>query len=173
LRAVSTQIDRRELVLGALVLLGGLAVIRSALELPTGTAADPLGPRGFPVLLGAGLAACGAALIVTSLRVAGRDAATSTVTTEDEARLPFSWRRLSGAVAVTAVYVFALVPLGALLASTGYALALLLLQGRTGRREAAVTVVAFPLFVYVLVDVLLGVPLPPGPLEPLLRQLGI
>ncbi|HUG07074.1 MAG TPA: tripartite tricarboxylate transporter TctB family protein [Candidatus Limnocylindria bacterium] len=154
-------------------MLGGLAVIRAALELPPGTATDPLGPRGFPLLLGAGLAACGAALLVTSVRVAGREAATSTVTTEDEARLPYSWRRVSGAVAATVVYILALVPLGALLASMGYALALLLLQGRTGRREAVVTVVAFPVFVYVLVGVLLGVPLPAGPLEPLLRWLRI
>jgi len=172
-RAVWTLIDRRELVLGALVLLGGLAVIGAALELPPGSATDPLGPRGFPLLLGAGLAACGAALIVASVRVAGIDAAATTVTTDDEVRLPYSWRRVGGAVAATVVYVLALVPLGALLSSMGYALALLLLQGGTGRREAAVTVVAFPLFVYVLVDVLLGVPLPPGPLEPLLRWLGI
>lgn len=172
MRAVGTLIDRRELFLGALVLLCGLAVIRAGLELPPGSETDPLGPRGFPLLLGAGLAACGAALIVASVRVTGPDAAT-TVPTDDEARRPYSWRRVSGAVAATVVYVFALVPLGALLASMGYALALLLLQGGTGRREAAVTVVAFPLFVYVLVDVLLGVPLPAGPLEPLLRRLGL
>lgn len=154
------------------MLVGGLALIRAALELPPGTATDPLGPRGFPFLLGAGLAACGAIQLLTAVRLGGRTAVTPSAI-EEETRLPFSSRRVSGAIAATAVYVFALVPLGAPLASMGYALALLLLQGRTGRREAALTVVAFPVFVYLLVGVLLGVPLPTGPLEPLLRGIRI
>jgi putative tricarboxylic transport membrane protein len=174
LRADRTLIDRREIVIGALVLLGGVAVIRASFDLPPGTATDPLGPRGFPLMLGAGLAACGVVLIVASLRVAARIAAAPAVPTpDDEIRLPYSWRQMGGAVAATVVYVFALVPLGALISSMGYALALLLLQGRPGRREAVATVVVFPLFVFLLIDTLLGVPLPAGPLEPLLRQLGM
>ncbi|MGH2378425.1 MAG: tripartite tricarboxylate transporter TctB family protein [Candidatus Limnocylindria bacterium] len=166
--------ERRDVILGGLVLLGGLAVSRAALELPAGAVNDPLGPRGFPLLLGAGLAVCGVVLAATSLRGTRPDAAVaSDVTDADEARMPYSWWRVSGAVAASLAYVLALIPLGALLASIGYAAALLVLQGRSGRREAAATAVAFPFFVYVLLDVVLGVPLPPGPLEPLIRLLGI
>jgi putative tricarboxylic transport membrane protein len=80
---------------------------------------------------------------------------------------------VSGAIAASVAYVLALIPLGALFATMAYALALLLLQGRTSRREAAAVAVAFPLFVYFLFDVVLGVPLPGGPLEPVLRRLGV
>jgi putative tricarboxylic transport membrane protein len=168
------MIERRAVVLGGLVLLGGLAVARAALELPAGTASDPLGPRGFPLLLGAGLAACGAVLAAASLRSSVPDTAVSTgVTPDDEERAPYSWPRVSGAIAASVAYVLALIPLGALFATMAYALALLLLQGRTSRREAAAVAVAFPLFVYFLFDVVLGVPLPGGPLEPVLRRLGV
>lgn len=165
--------DRRDLILGVLVMLGGLAVISAAFGLPAGTATDPLGPRGFPLLLGVGLAACGAVLAATPLRWARPDTEPMEVTAHDDARAPFSWPRVGGAVAASLAFVFALVPLGALLTSIGYALALLLLQGRTGRREAAATAIAFPLLVYLLLDAVLGVPLPAGPLEPLVRALGI
>lgn len=172
--AAMARLSRPDVVLGLLLLVGGLALIRASFGLPAGTPTDPLGPRGFPLLLGLGLAGCGIALAVASLRTFGKETPAGGATEVDaEIRAPYSWPRLGGAVAASAAYVVLLVPLGALFATIAYALALLLIQGPAGRREAAATAVGFPLVVYVLFDVLLGIPLPAGPLEPLLRRLGI
>lgn len=164
--------DRQDVVLGALVSLGGLALTRAALELPAGTVNDPLGPRGLPLLLGIGFAVSGAVLAATALGAAPRGT-DSTEVSADDARAPYSWRRVSGAVAASIAYVLVFVPLGALLATIGYAIALLRLQGRTTRREVAAVAIAFPLGVYLLFDVVLSVPLPAGLLEPLFRLLRL
>ncbi|MGH2450753.1 MAG: tripartite tricarboxylate transporter TctB family protein [Candidatus Limnocylindria bacterium] len=166
---------RRDAVVGLVLALAGLAVLRASIELPAGTPGDPLGPRGFPLLLGAGLAACGLVLLAAPLTARWRRPAPTLAETlaDEEERAPLSWPRAVAAVGATAVYLAALVPLGALLATVAYALALLLIQGGVGRRAIAATAVAFPLVLILLFGVALGIPLPAGPLEPLFLRLGL
>ncbi|HUG56256.1 MAG TPA: tripartite tricarboxylate transporter TctB family protein [Candidatus Limnocylindrales bacterium] len=166
---------RRDAVVGLVLTVAGLAVLRASIELPAGTPGDPLGPRGFPLLLGAGMAACGLVLLAAPLAARWRRPAPALaeVVVDDEERAPLSWPRAAATVAATAAYLAALVPLGALFATVLYALALLLIQGGVGWRGIAATAVAFPLLLILLFGVALGIPLPAGPLEPLFLRLGL
>jgi putative tricarboxylic transport membrane protein len=150
----------------ALVLVGlGLGVLALAFQLPPATAADPVGPRGFPALLGLVILACGVALGVLRRRAPTADAP------EDaEARGVLAPRPLLGAIGLTAAYLAVLEPAGYLLATPPYLAALLLVQrGRVTPRAFVLTVLGVPAVLYALFAVAMRVPLPPGPLEPLLR----
>jgi putative tricarboxylic transport membrane protein len=149
-----------------LVLVGlGLGVLVLAFQLPPATTADPVGPRGFPALLGLVILACGVALGVTARR-----APAAGVSDEDaEARGALAPRSLFGAIGLTAAYLAVLEPAGYLLATPPYLGALLLVQGRVTPRAFVLTVLGVPAVLYALFAVAMRVPLPPGPLEPLLR----
>jgi putative tricarboxylic transport membrane protein len=149
-------------VLGALVAAFGLVVLAAALRLPGPTPADPVGPRGFPALLGLVLAGAGLGLAL----VPGPPP-------DDAAgRGRLAVRPLLAAIGLTAGYLAVLEPAGYLLATPPYLAGLLLAQDRKGRvsaRAFALTVLGLPLVLYVFFAVAMRVPLPPGPLEPFLR----
>ena len=136
----------------------GLGLLALTVGLPAATAADPVGPRGFPGLLGLVILACGVAL---ALAPRGEpDAA------ERGALAP---RPLLGAIALTALYLAILEPAGYLLATPPYLAGLLLVQGRVPARTFLLTALGVPAVLYALFAVAMRVPLPLGPLEPLLR----
>jgi putative tricarboxylic transport membrane protein len=150
----------------ALVLIGlGLGVLVLAFGLPAATTADPVGPRGFPALLGIVVLACGVALAVAPHVGSGGGAPRENT----EARGALAPRPLFGAIALTAAYLAMLEPAGYLLATPPYLAALLLVQGRVAPRAFVLTVLGVPAVLYVLFAVAMRVPLPSGPLEPLLR----
>jgi putative tricarboxylic transport membrane protein len=150
----------------ALVLVGlGLGVLALAFQLPQATAADPVGPRGFPALLGLVMLACGVALGVLPQRAPTADAPEGVA----EARGALAPRPLFGAIGLTAAYLAVLEPVGYLLATPPYLAGLLLVQGRVAPRPFVLTVLGIPLVLYALFAVAMRVPLPPGPLEPFLR----
>ncbi len=162
MRADPVWVDRAV----ALVLVGlGLGVLVLAFGLPPATAADPVGPRGFPALLGLVMLACGVALGVAP----GRARSAIAPEGDAEARGALALRPLFGAIGLTAAYLAVLEPAGYLLATPPYLAALLLIQGRVAPRAFVLTVVGVPAVLYVLFAVAMRVPLPPGPLEPLLR----
>jgi hypothetical protein len=78
-------------------------------------------------------------------------------------------RPLLGAIALTALYLAVLVPAGYLLATPPYLAGLLLVQGRVTARTLLLTALGLPAVLYALFAVVMRVPLPVGPLEPLLR----
>ena len=124
-----------------------------------------MGPRGFPALLGLVVLACGVALASRAGRGSGGGAPEG----DAEARGALALRPLFGAIALTAAYLAVLEPAGYLLATPPYLAALLLVQGRVTPRAFVLTVLGVPAVLYVLFAVAMRVPLPPGPLEPLLR----
>jgi putative tricarboxylic transport membrane protein len=136
----------------------GLGLLALTFGLPAATAADPVGPRGFPGLLGLVILACGVALALVPR--AEPDAA------ERGALAP---RPLLGAIALTALYLAILEPVGYLLATPPYLAGLLLVQGRVPARTLLLTALGVPAVLYALFAVAMRVPLPMGPLEPLLR----
>jgi putative tricarboxylic transport membrane protein len=158
----SARIQR---AVSAVLVCFGLGVLGLALRLPPATAADPVGPRGFPALLGLVILACGVALGVLRRRAPTADAP------EDaEARGVLAPRPLLGAIGLTAAYLAVLEPAGYLLATPLYLAALLLVQhGRVTPRAFVLTTIGVPAVLYLLFAVAMRVPLPPGPLEPLLQ----
>jgi putative tricarboxylic transport membrane protein len=166
----STQATRRDLVVGAVLVLVGLAVIGLALRVEPGVQTDPLGPGAFPLALGAGIAICGfllGASVVLGDRWTG-SAAVFVESADDDAsegELLSPWR-LVGAIGLTAAYLIAFERLGYLLATPAYVVALLLLQpGSRGRAfltaPVFVTVALYAAFRFGLL-----IPVPGGILEP-------
>ena len=124
-----------------------------------------MGPRGFPVLLALVILACGVALGVAPERPSSAGAPDG----EAEERGALAPRPLLGAIGLTGAYLAVLEPAGYLLATPPYLAALLLVQGRVTTRAFVLTVLGLPVALYILFAVVMRVPLPPGPLEPLLR----
>jgi putative tricarboxylic transport membrane protein len=158
------RVDR---VLGGVLACFGLGVIALAARLPAATAADPVGPRGFPTLLGLVILSCGVGLAIGSRTAPPADAAPPDDVEPRGAPAP---RPLLGAIGFTALYLAVLEPAGYLLATPPYLAALLLVQGRrVTARAFLLTVFALPAALYALFAVAMRVPLPTGPLEPFLR----
>jgi putative tricarboxylic transport membrane protein len=152
-------------VLAAVLVCVGLGVVTLAFQLPAATAADPVGPRGFPALLGVVMLACGVGLAIEpwfSWLGGGAPG-------DEETRGALAVRPLLGAIGLTGLYLAVLEPAGYLLATPAYLGALLLVQGRVTARAFVLTAVGLPAALYLLFAVAMRVPLPTGPLEPLLR----
>jgi putative tricarboxylic transport membrane protein len=157
-RLGSARVDR---IVGAVLVCSGLGVLALTIGLAAATAVDPVGPRGFPALLGLVLLACGAALVL------GRHGAPADA--DAEARGTLAAGPLLGAIGLTALYLTVLEPAGYLLATPLYLAALLLVQGGVTARAFVLTVLGLPAALYLLFAVAMRVPLPTGPLEPFLR----
>ena len=160
-----------DLVLGGLLLAFGLVVVLAAAQLKAGSTTDPLGPRGFPLLLGLGFLGAGAGLLVKTVLTARRpaDSVDALLDLEDEeddgpANRP---RLVLGASAVVA-YVLLLPYAGFLLTTAVFLAAMIRLQGGARPRAFVAMVVGFPTAVWLLFAVVLNVPLPSGVFDPLL-----
>lgn len=153
----------------------GLYIVSVARRIPLGVATDPLGPRFFPIALGALIALCGV-LLASGLVLArgrARPGATGAGSDPDDDTVgTFSVSRLVAAIVLTALYLAAFEPLGYLLATPLYVLAVMLLH----RGSAPSTLVLTPLVVTVVLYAVfkygLLIPVPDGILEPLLRRGG-
>jgi putative tricarboxylic transport membrane protein len=162
---VEPDSPRVQRAVSAVLVCFGLSVLALAIQLPAATAADPVGPRGFPALLGLVVLACGVALgVAPHVRSRG-----GVPEADTEARGALAPRPLFGAIALTAAYLAVLEPAGYLLATPLYLAGLLLVQGRVTPRAFVLTALGVPAVLYALFAVAMRVPLPPGPLEPLLR----
>jgi putative tricarboxylic transport membrane protein len=168
--------QRLDIVLAGVLVLLGAGVLYAAAGFAAGTEADPLGPRGFPTVLGVGFIGCGIALLAKSLLSSSRQhdesAETDPVAGPDDhddsaERGSVQRKRLVLTCAAIAVYVVALSLAGFLLTTPVFVAALIMVQGGVRRVAFATTVVAFPIAVYLLFTVLLDVELPVGVFDPL------
>lgn len=138
-------IDR---IVGAICVALGLAAAWHALTLEVAFAADPVGPRLFPAIVGGVLALSGALLIIKP----------GAVTIEIGA-----WRRAGAVLAACLVYPLLLQPIGFILATSCLCfVAALAFQARPV--PAAISAVGTAVVFFVLLDRLLDLPLPRGPL---------
>ncbi|HEY7139023.1 MAG TPA: tripartite tricarboxylate transporter TctB family protein [Methylomirabilota bacterium] len=161
---------RRDVAVGGVLILIGIAVIGLALQVEPGVQTDALGPRAFPLALGAAIAACGI-LLAVSATLGDRWTASAAVfsesadddATEGELRSPW---RLVGAVAATATYLVAFERLGYLLATPAYVVAILLLQAGVRARVLLTAPLLVTLALYAAFRFGLLIPVPAGLLEP-------
>lgn len=165
-RASGTREARVGLPIGVVLLLFAAWVLAAAMQLPAGASQDPLGPRGFPLLLGIGLALSGATVLVGAL------AARSSGAAESEEAGPFSPIRFAGAIALSGAYVAALEPAGFLVATPLYMAGLAVLHGGVPPLRVLIASAGLTLALFALLSLLLGVSLPPGVLEGALRRGG-
>jgi putative tricarboxylic transport membrane protein len=152
-------VARADHVTGAILAVGGLAVTAWAWQLPGGTAQDPIGPRGFPALLGLGLAACGLALLAVRARPGESPSAAAPSGGTGAAA------RLIGAVVLVGLYVRLLEPLGYPVATPLFLAAALGLQGGVPLRALLGSSLGLPAALYLFFAGIMKIPLPLGLLE--------
>ena len=134
-------------------------------QIPRGFRTDPLGPAAVPAMLAATIAVLAVGLVLT--RAFGMRWLMPSSVGEDEgfaeADGRFSALRLYGLMALSFAYLFAMEPLGYVIASLAYGLAMLVLLGvREPVRLLGIPIV-FVAALYALFSLLLKVPLPQGP----------
>ena len=147
-------------------------VIALSREILPGVQTDPLGPRFFPIALGAGIVLCGLLLAATELLFRGESPVAGLLSDADaegeKDAGPFSPARLVGAIAVTALYIAGFGTLGFLLATPPYIVAILLIHGGASRRALLIAPFVVTIALYATFHFGLLIPVPDGPLEGLL-----
>ena len=146
-----------DVLTGAVVVAAATAYFVGATTISTTLSEDVLGPRAFPQLVAVLAAVLGAVLVVNAIQ---HDRSSCDDEHDPGAATP--WRAYV-AMALYGAYVWALVPLGYLISTVVFALAMLLVLGMRGRARAPLIAVALTAGLF-LAFRLLNVPLPPGPL---------
>jgi putative tricarboxylic transport membrane protein len=160
---------RPDVAVAAVLVVLGIAVIGLGLQVPPGVQTDPLGPRAFPVGLGAAIAACGL-LLGAGAMLGDRWSTSAPVFVESadddasEGGMLSPWR-LAGAIVATAAYLVAFERLGYLLATPGYVLVILFLQPGIRGRALLTAPVLVAVTLYAAFRFGLLIPLPDGILE--------
>jgi putative tricarboxylic transport membrane protein len=165
-------VSGREFALAAFLVASGGVVIALSMEIAPGVQTDPLGPRFFPLALGAGIALCGLLLAAAEILFRGEPSVPGPLSDAgpegEEDAGPFSSARFVGAIGATALYVAAFDPLGYLLATPPYIAAILLIHGGTRTRALLITPFVVTIALYVTFRFGLLIPVPDGPLEGIL-----
>lgn len=142
--AGGTLLDR---IAGLAFVIIGVGAILHARSLSVAFAADPVGPKVFPIIVGAIMVVSGAVIAIKPSRVeweAGR------------------WQRVVIVAIASLIYPELLVPLGFVAASI--LLMIVIARALDGTWLASVvSSVVTAVVIYFLIDTLLGLPLPAGP----------
>lgn len=132
-----------------------------AAAIPVLNIGDPLGPRAFPTLIAVGMG-LSALLLLGEIWRARRRAAPSAPA---QSQPPLGGRgilTLGAVVALFALYILVVEPLGFVLASAAFLMVCCTLLNRRAWRVHALVAVGLPLALYGLLAKLLMVPLPAG-----------
>lgn len=145
-----------DLVVAGVILIFGVAYLAGALAInEPSTSYSAVGPRFFPVLIGVGMLLSGVWLGVQTWR---KQRAGATFADLEE----IDWRTWGAAALVLLVYIFALAPLGYVIATSVF----LFLQARVFGSKAwlrdAIVSVGISLLVYLFFNGLLRIGLPAG-----------
>jgi putative tricarboxylic transport membrane protein len=168
----SPNISPREVAIAVFLAAFGGIVIALSGKIESGVYTDPLGPRIFPYALGAGIALCGLFLGVGAFfhwQPKQGGLLSDSGGAEEVERGPFSPMRLVGAVGTTAIYVAAFEPVGYLIATPLYAVAILLIHGGAPQRTLIVAPVVITTVLYLTFRFALRIPVPSGVLERVLQ----
>jgi putative tricarboxylic transport membrane protein len=164
---------RKELASAVFLVVFGGTIMALARRIPLGVPTDPLGPRAFPLALGAGMALCGVLLAVATLAFRpqpGRTGLLADAGEEEEVEAgPFSPGRLIGAVVATSGYLAAFERLGYLLATPLYVTAIMLVHGGVRGRGLVTASLATTVLLYATFRYGLRIPIPAGILAGIIR----
>lgn len=127
-------------------------------KIPSLELGDPLGPKAFPNMLGAGLL-IGAAMLLAEIIRGRRNAAASD---GKSSKLEAHHGVVAAVAAGTAAYIVAFEPLGYVISTAAYLLVLTHFFNKGRHLMNALTGVLFALFSYLLFTKALGVNLPAG-----------
>ena len=167
-RTGGSAVGGRELVIAGALVGIGVAVVGLALRIDPGVQTDPLGPRLFPLAMGAAIGVCGLLLAVCAA-APGRWTAPAPVLAEsggdEEAPGEFSPARLMAAVILTGAYIATFEPLGYLLATPPYVASIVLIHGSAGWRALVVPPLLLTTAFYAAFRFGLLIPVPGGVLE--------
>ena len=162
----------RELILAAFLVAFGGVVVALSWEITPGVLTDALGPRFFPMALGAGIVLCGLLLAAAELLFRGEPSVAGPLSDADpegeEEAGPFSLARFVGAITATVLYIAAFEPLGYLLTTPPYVMAILLIHGGARKRALLIAPFLTTILLYVTFRFGLLIPVPDGPLEGIL-----
>lgn len=152
----------KDLILGAIAVVFGGVYMREASRIPRSALGDAVGAGGVPIVLGAIMCMCGMLLIARTLWLwrAGTfvPAAISKVFADP-------WRLFimaGGVIAMTAVYLILLDPLGYILAMMLYLTAVIHFQRVPLSARSLMVAVGGTAALWLLFDTLLGIDLPEG-----------
>jgi putative tricarboxylic transport membrane protein len=172
-----------ELLFAASPILVGLAAILGAyytIALPaTAYGYDPVGPRGFAYFVGTALVILGVILFVataTEQRANGGIGARTDRDPEeagDDMRYPASSFRAVAMMALTLAFALVINPIGYIAASVLLIVAGLVVMGSRAWRMIVIFSAVYTASTYLLFHTVLGVRLPAGAIENLLKTIGI
>jgi len=163
--ATARREDRRCATFLAVVVCVGLGYTTTALEMDWRTSSGLIGPGFFPVVLGVGIVACAGTVLARILfRLRSRPNG-PTKDAEDGGVPDSPWVvTMLALVVLMVLFVVFLQPLGAVIGSALFMLATLQVLN-PGRQVAnAVLSLMLPVGLYLLLEILLGAGLPPGPI---------
>jgi len=164
----SAGVRRQDLAIAGGLVAIGVVVVWLALQVDPGVQTDPLGPRVFPLAMGAGIGVCGLLLAVstaTSRRWMEPTPLLAESGGDEEAPGAFSPARLTAAAVLTAVYIAAFEPIGYLLATPPYVAAIALVHGGARWRGLALSPLLLTVAFYAAFRFGLLMPVPDGVLE--------
>lgn len=159
---------RADSVAGGVGFVFSLAYLAMALQIPPSPfSATLVGPRVFPIAIGAALALASLALLVKDLREApSNEGGEPEEPVEEEDDTPAqSPTRLGVAIALLFGYILLFVPLGYAISTFLFVLAITMYLDSQHWVRNLVYAILFPIIVYLVFTELLQVTLPAGPLS--------
>jgi putative tricarboxylic transport membrane protein len=154
---------RADLWLAATIIVVAAIYLRVDFALPSARIGDPLGPKAFPALVGGGLILSGLLLVLETWSKRRRLQETRVEPrSRDQRHVALV---LVGMIVWTGIYYYVFETLGYPIATPIFLLGLLSYFNRGRYVTNVLVAVCFTAAVYLLFSILLGVPLPTGPLD--------
>lgn len=169
--------DKRiDLAIAALIVAFGCFVVVEAFGIrPTGPVVDTIGPRGFPIVIGMVFMVVGSIVALDRLR-RWNDEPGVMVETDgepDEPNVPAKGYQAWTLMALLFGYALTLVPLGYLISTpllVALALATMRMRSLT---TIVITSLLYTIITFTIFDTLMGLSLPLGPVDTILREFGV
>jgi putative tricarboxylic transport membrane protein len=149
----------RDWVLAVCAVIGGLVYLYADSKLPAVRIGDPLGPKIFPAIIGAGIVLSGLLLMLETSRRRRQAAPAAAGEHPGEHQRPGI---LIGMLAWTVLYYLAFEPVGYLVSTVIFLLGLLAVFNRGRHLTNLAVALGFTAVAYTIFDRFLSVPMPEG-----------